>query len=45
MLVVSITEAKARFYELFERVRNGEIIGITRYGKLVVYMVPHRRKS
>lgn len=45
MLIVSITETKAHFYELAERTHHGEIIRITRYGKLVAYMRPHRRKS
>jgi prevent-host-death family protein len=33
MITVSVTEAKARFYEFVKRADSGEIVEITKYGK------------
>ncbi|MGD9539383.1 type II toxin-antitoxin system Phd/YefM family antitoxin [Methylocystis sp.] len=45
MTTVSIKDAKNRFAELARRVEQGETIVVTRYGKPVFGLVPHRRKT
>jgi prevent-host-death family protein len=40
MLKVSITEAKARLYQLLREVEAGEIVAITRRGRQVARLVP-----
>jgi prevent-host-death family protein len=44
MSTVSIKEAKDRLTALARRVEQGETITITRNGKPIVDLVPHRRK-
>lgn len=44
MRTVSIKEARGQFAELARRVELGETIVITRYGKPIIEMVPHRRR-
>jgi prevent-host-death family protein len=41
---ISVTDAKARFSELLDRVEGGERITITHRGKAVARLVPERRK-
>jgi prevent-host-death family protein len=41
---ISITEARKRLYELLRRAEAGETVVITRRGKPVVNLVPHREK-
>ncbi len=45
MMTISIKDAKDRFAELARRVEKGETIVVTRNGKPVFDLVPHRRKS
>jgi prevent-host-death family protein len=45
MRTVSIKEAKDRLTSLARRVEKGETIVITRNGKPIVDLVPHRRKG
>lgn len=45
MANVSIREAKTRLTELARRVEKGETIVVTRNGKPVLDLVPHRRKG
>lgn len=45
MVDVSIREAKTRLTELARRVEKGETIVVTRNGKPVLDLVPHRRKG
>lgn len=42
---VTIQEAEARLAELAERVEQGETIVVTRDGKPVLDLVPHKRKG
>jgi len=42
---VSMKEAKNRLTELARRVEEGETVTITRNGKPVVDMVPHKKKG
>lgn len=42
---VAIEEAGARLAELVERVEQGETITVTRNGKPVLDLVPHKRKG
>ncbi len=44
MRTVSIKEAKDRLTALARRVENGETIVVTRNGKPILDLVPHRRK-
>jgi prevent-host-death family protein len=45
MTTVSIKEAKNRLTELARKVENGETITITRNGKPVLDLVPHKKKG
>ena len=45
MTTVSIKEAKNRLTELARRVENGETVVITRNGKPVLDLVPHRPRQ
>jgi prevent-host-death family protein len=45
MTTVSIKDAKNRLTELARRVEQGETIVVTRNGKPVFDLVPHRRKG
>ena len=45
MNTVSIKQAKDKLTELSRRVENGETVVVTRHGKPVFDMVPHRRKG
>jgi prevent-host-death family protein len=45
MRTVSIKEAKDRLTELARRVEKGETIVVTRHGKPIFNLVPHRRRS
>lgn len=42
---VSIREAKTRLTELARQVENGETIVVTRHGRPIFEMVPHRPKG
>ena len=42
---ISIKEAKDRFTELGRRAEGGETIVVTRYGKPVFEINPHKRKA
>jgi prevent-host-death family protein len=42
---VTIEEAEARLAELATRVEQGETIVVTRHGKPVLSLVPHKRKG
>ncbi len=42
---VTLQEAEARLAELAERVEQGETIVVTRDGKPVLDLVPHKRKG
>lgn len=39
---VPATEAKARLAELLREVENGETVAITRHGRTVAHLTPHR---
>jgi prevent-host-death family protein len=45
MTTVSIKEAKNRLTELARQVEKGETVVVTRNGKPVFDLVPHRRKG
>jgi prevent-host-death family protein len=45
MTVVSIKEAKNRLTELARRVEQGETVVVTRHGKPVFDIVPHKKKG
>jgi prevent-host-death family protein len=45
MQTVSIKEAKDRLTELARRVEKGETIVVTRNGKPIIDLVPHRKKG
>jgi prevent-host-death family protein len=45
MLIVSIREAKNRLTALARQVEGGEIIVVTRNGRPVFDLVPHRRRT
>lgn len=45
MNTVSIKQAKDSLIELSRRVEGGESIVVTRYGKPIFDMVPHKRKG
>ncbi len=45
MTVVSIKEAKNRLTELARRVEQGETVVVTRHGKPVFDLVPHKKKG
>jgi prevent-host-death family protein len=45
MATVKVTEARARFSDLLNRVARGEKITITRYGTAVALLVPVRQKE
>jgi prevent-host-death family protein len=45
MSTVSVKEAKDRFTELGRRAESGETIVVTRYGKPVFELHPHKRKG
>jgi prevent-host-death family protein len=45
MKTVSIKEAKDRLTELARRVEKGETIVVTRNGKPILDLVPHRKKG
>ncbi|MCC7348269.1 MAG: type II toxin-antitoxin system Phd/YefM family antitoxin [Variibacter sp.] len=45
MTTVSIKEAKNRLTELARRVEQGETVTVTRNGKPVLDLVPHRKKG
>jgi prevent-host-death family protein len=45
MATVSIKDAKNRLTELARRVEQGETIVVTRNGKPVLDLVPHRKKG
>jgi prevent-host-death family protein len=40
----TFTEAKAHLSELFDRVKAGEIIEVTRYGEVAAQIVPPQKK-
>ena len=40
MTYVTMTELRKDLSELLDKVEAGEVFGITRYGKLVAYLVP-----
>lgn len=44
MTTVTMKDAKNRLTELARKVENGETVTITRYGKPVVDLIPHKRK-
>jgi len=37
---ISVAEAKAKFSELLKRAEGGEVISVTRHGKVVARVVP-----
>ena len=43
MTIVSIKDAKNRLTELARRVEKGETVTVTRNGKPVLDLIPHRR--
>ena len=45
--IVGIYNAKTKFSQLIDRVQTGEVIGLTRHGKLVALLtpVPQRRPN
>ena len=45
MTTVSIKEAKNRLTELARRVEQGETVVVTRHGKPIFDLVPHRPKG
>lgn len=45
MTTVSIREAKNRLTELARRVEKGETVVVTRNGKPIIELVPHRPKG
>jgi prevent-host-death family protein len=45
MTTVSIKDAKNRLTELARLVENGETVTVTRNGKPVLDLVPHKRKG
>ena len=45
MTTVSIKEAKNRLTELARRVEEGETVVVTRNGKPVIDLVPHKRQG
>jgi prevent-host-death family protein len=45
MITVSITEMRRRWDELTRRVENGETVVVTRYGRPVVNLIPHRPQN
>jgi prevent-host-death family protein len=45
MTTVSIREAKNRLTELARRVEKGETVVVTRHGKPILELVPHRPKG
>ena len=45
MTTVSIKEAKNRLTELARKVEKGETVTVTRHGKPVFDIVPHKRKG
>lgn len=44
MAIVSMKEAKNRLPELARRVEGGETVTVTRHGKPVLDLVPHKRR-
>lgn len=45
MAIVTMKDAKNRLTELVRQVERGETVTITRHGKPVLDLVPHKRKA